>query len=100
MSRPPRTLVLNYLLKMHLVATTEEAMHVSNEIVTILEEAGHLQPSGRAARGGGLLSSQPGSEDVQGDTRNSPLMDSRRGHLSERAANGKREQVTVVHPAL
>lgn len=42
MARPPRTLVLNYLLKHHDL-TTDAAMKEADEIVTILEKAGHVQ---------------------------------------------------------
>jgi hypothetical protein len=42
MPRPPRTLILNYLLKHHDLST-DAAMKEADEIVTILEEAGHVQ---------------------------------------------------------
>lgn len=103
MPRPPRTLVLNYLLKKALVATTDEAMHVSDEIVTLLEEAGHLQSTAtRTASGGGLLSSEPRGEDVQGSTGHRALLDSQRVLPERREDGGRRDQQgsTMVRSSL
>jgi hypothetical protein len=100
MPRPPSTLVLNYLLRQNPELSTQEAMTRSDEIVTLLEEAGHLQSTAtRTASGSGLLSSESRGENVQGNISHREVMDSQRP-VSERSQDGNRREITMVRPTL